>query len=85
MYIAVYNVLRVIKDGFRLIGKYYLHLAAALLYKLTVIRDIVHSGELVLILPEELTVFLKREHVAVRIHSCLVYLVKAYEAVAYLV
>ena len=82
MNVAVDHVLRIVQDRPRLVGENDLYFTSRRLDEIAVICHIIHTGELVLILSEKLSVLLQREDVAIRIHARLIDLIEAYEAVS---
>ena len=67
-----------LENGFCLIGKNDLDLAALFFDKVAVILHIIHAGKFMLIHTEKLSVFFKRKNIGIRVHTGGVQLVKAH-------
>ena len=73
------------EDGLCLIGEDDLGLRAALADEVAVILHVIHAGELMLVLAEQLAVLLERQHVGIGVDALFVDLVQADQLVAHLV
>ena len=85
MDIAGDDVLRVVEDRARVVREHELDLGAAGADQIAVELDVVHAGERVLFITEQLAVLLKRQHVAHGIDALLVQQILVEEMVAHLV
>ena len=77
MDVAVEHMIRIGEDGSRLIGKDDLAFGSAGLDQVSVILNIIHTGELMCVDAEELSVFFQSKHIAIGIDACSIDLVKA--------
>ena len=85
MDVAAQHVLGVWQDGSGVIGEDDLHLRAAFPDELGVIFHIVHTGEGVLLIAEQLAVALQGKHVPIGVYALFVQEVQADQVVAHLV
>ena len=83
--VAAQHIPGIGQDGPGIVGKDDLHLRPAALNQLLVVGHVVHTGEGVLLIAEELPVFLQGEDVLVGVHPLLIHRVQADEVVAHLV
>ena len=82
MNIAVDDVFGVVQDGAAVIGKDDLHIGAALADQTLVVFHVVNTGKGVLLVAEELTVFLKTQHILVGIYALFIQGIQTYQMVA---
>ena len=85
MDVAVYDVICVIEDLFRMVGEDDLSFSSGSLYKVAVISHIIHSRELMFILAKEFPVLLLSKDIAVWVHSRFIYLIHSEKGIAYLI
>ena len=83
--VAAQHVPGVGQDGTGIVGEDNFHLGPTALNELLVVGHVVHAGEGVLLIAEQLPVPRQGEHVLVGIHPLLVHSVQADEVVAHLV
>ena len=85
MNIAVQYAIGVVENGLCLVGEDDLDLGTALADEVAVVLHVVHTGELVLVLTEQLAVLLQREDVGIGVDTCGVDLIQAHKLVTDLV
>ena len=79
------NVFRIAQNHAGIIGKQHFYFSAGITDQVTVVSNVVHTGEGVLVLAEELTINIQSQYVLIGIHAGSIQLIPANQLIAHLV